>query len=498
MRRILPGLWTLWLACLFSSAHALSFPEGQISVILAPGHTIEEVNETWGTTTLYGIPQEGLYLVYKAGVEDLEAFAEQMSQDPAVASAQANYIQETPEAVRQMVIAAVGGSWEDFEDQELTERIGLDAAHQYATGQGILVAVLDTGLDPNHDVFAGRLSPEGWDFVDQDAEPWEEANGVDDDQDGLTDEGFAHGTMVAGLVALVAPDATILPIRVLDDEGRGDAFRIAMGIHYALLKGADVINMSFGVPLDVEIVDHLLDMADALGVLAVAGAGNEDREVPPYYPAAWDRVFMVTALDSLDVKADFADYNTRVLVSAPGVGVRSAYPGNDWGLGSGCSFATPLVTGEAALIRSLLPQAGWTEVEARIAAAVDSIYDIPGNEPYLGKLGTGRIYLPDALADSAPSGVGTPGIRAAALRVWPNPTSGPLRLTWSTAEPGDTSPRLTIHDVRGRLVRVLAPRGENVAWDGRDALGRPVPSGVYFVTLHGVGGSPRRTVHLLR
>jgi subtilisin family serine protease len=211
--------------------------------------------------------------------------------------------------------------------------------------------------------------------------------------------------MVAGIVALVAPDARILPVRVLDDEGRGDAFTIDKGVHHALSRGADVLNMSFGGPQGITSLHYQIQDAWQAGVPVVAGAGNEGRSSPKYFPASDSRAYMVTALDSLDVKADFADYSSDVLVSAPGTGVRSAYPGGEWGAGSGCSFATPFVTGEVALVRSLEPGLGPDEIEARVAAAVQPIDQNPGNAPYRGKLGTGRIYLPLAVAGAGPGAV---------------------------------------------------------------------------------------------
>jgi subtilisin family serine protease len=221
----------------------------------------------------------------------------------------------------------------------------------------------------------------------------------------------------------------------------------------------------------------------------VAGAGNENTEEPPYFPAYLQRACMITALDSLDVKADFADFNPEVLVSAPGVGVRSAYPGNDWGIGAGCSFATPLVAGEAALILSLFPELTWTEVGDRIALAVDSIYDIEGNQPYLGKLGTGRIYLPDAVGGAASSPPASEPVGLLLARALPNPTGGSVRIELSGGSLPATI-EVRIYDGAGRLIRSVGGEGEApLIWDGRDASGRPVPSGVYHARLRSPGGT---------
>ena len=454
------------------------YPPGQLCVTLEPGHSIQEVNDRWGTTTLVALVPENLYLLFIDGVEDIEAFAAAMSQDPAVATSEANYFLQTPEAVRQMVIGAVGGTWGDYQDQEITQRIGLEEAHGLSRGAGVTIAVLDTGVDPDHSALAGRLLPYGIDLVDNDPDPWEEANGIDDDGDGLIDEGFGHGTMVAGIIALVAPDAKILPVRVLDDEGRGELFTVCRGILYALMTGADVVNLSFGSPLSLVTMALQFVRADLEGVLIVAAAGNENRSDPPYYPAYDHRAFMITALDSLDVKADFADYNAKVLVSAPGVGVRSAYPGDDWGIGSGCSFAAPFVAGEAALILSLYPGLQRPQVESWIGLGVEQIDEIPANAPYAGQLGTGRIYLPLALEGPA-AAEAAPRPDGLALRAWPNPSRGLVAFEIPRGG-GPEPPRIDIFDPSGRLVREIGGHGGRLLWKGDDFAGREVPPGLYL------------------
>lgn len=473
------------------------YSEGEIVLSLNPGYTIEEVNATWGTTTLDAFPEGGLYLVYAEGVEDLELFAEQMAlEDPAVDEAEANYYEDTPEGIRQMVIVAVGGDYVDYEDQEIGQRIGLDEAHALATGVGVTVGVLDTGVDPDHVAFAGRLAPDGYDFVDDDSTPWEEADGLDDDGDGQTDEGFGHGSMVAGIVALVAPGATILPVRVLDDEGRADAYTIAKAVRYAVNHGADVLNMSFGVPRTISTIGHQVSFADSVGVPVVAGAGNDSTDNPVYYPGAHSKAMLITALDSMDVKAGFADWNSKVHVSAPGTGVRSAYPGDQWGLGAGCSFATPFVTGEVALILSLAPYASNDVVEDLVEGAVDPIDHLPGNGPFDGKLGSGRIYLPLAL-EGVTSGAGDPGVVATrpAARVFPNPSPGAFHFRLPA---GSEIGRASIYDAAGRLMRTLVSSGRDVEWDGMDAGGRRAGAGVYYVLIRETASEHRFGVRVVR
>ena len=106
-----------------------------------------------------------------------------------------------------------------------------------ATGDGVLVAVLDGGFNLAHPDIAKRISKDAYDAIDLDDDPNDGGNGVDDDLDGTVDDAVGHGTFVASMVLLAAPDATILPIRIVDDEGYGTEKEIVDGIEYAVEKG---------------------------------------------------------------------------------------------------------------------------------------------------------------------------------------------------------------------------------------------------------------------
>ena len=408
MRR-LPAFFTALTACV-TGAPGADYRDAEVIVSIAPDHSAEEVAARRGFAIIDSIPESSLYLFQDDRGYDPEQIALLLPNDPGVDFAEANYFIQTMEAVRQMVVAVVGGTWGDVEDQGLTERIGVVEAHESSRGQGVVVAVLDTGVDSNHPSLACRIAPGGWDFVDDDAHPNEEVDGLDNDGDGLTDGGYGHGTMVAGIISLVAPEAKILPVRVLDDEGRGDAFTIDKGVAWALEHGADVLNMSFGGEQGITSLHYQIQDAWAAGLTTIAGSGNEGRSSPKYFPASDTRAFMVTAVDSSDVKADFANYNSKVLVAAPGTGVLSTYPGGEFAIGSGCSFAAPMVAGETALMLALDPGLSLEEIEGRIEYGTQPIDHIPGNEPFEGKLGAGRIHLPTALVGLPPLLKGGPPI----------------------------------------------------------------------------------------
>jgi subtilisin family serine protease len=325
-----------------------------------------------------------------------------------------------------------------------------------------------------HPVFINSLLP-GYDFIDGDSDPSEVANTVDDDGDGITDAGYGHGTMVAGIIALVAPGAKILPIRALDDEGRSNAWLLSVATRYAVDRGADVINMSFGVPVEIDALENEISNAYDHNVMVVAAAGNESREEPAYHPAIDGKAIMVIAVDENDVKADFSDWNSDAAVAAPGTGVRSAHP-DGWALGSGCSFAAPFITGEVALIRSRLPGINHHEVERILEAAVDPIDQLPGNELYAEQLGSGRVYLPRALAATV-AAPDAPAIDD--FRLSPNPARSVVLFQ---GESIDRS-QITVFDVAGRAVARLA-RGQR-SWDVTMSSGARVAPGTYYVRVIG-------------
>src|SRR5688572_29525469 len=132
--------------------------------------------------------------------------------------------------------------------------IRLDQAHtinrgtRVDNGQPVVVAVLDTGIDRSHPAFAGRLVP-GYDFVSGDNDPSEEGTL-------RINQAFGHGTHVAGIVALTAPEAKIMPIRILDKDGEGDLWRITAAVIWAANNGADIINISFGYPDHPELLEN--------------------------------------------------------------------------------------------------------------------------------------------------------------------------------------------------------------------------------------------------
>lgn len=291
-----------------------------------------------------------------------------------VVFAEVNADSETPEGARNS-FWAIGRTAADYAQQWAPQALRLPAAHAVTTGAGVRIAVLDTGIVAGHPAFAGRLLP-GRDFVDDDADPSEEGS--------TADPGHGHGTHVAGLVALAAPGARIVPLRVLDPAGRGNHWVLAEALLHAVDPdgnpatddGAHVVNMSLGTlrptrmlavatalancEFDDDDDDDFDDpgfdddrdrCARGHGAAVLSAAGNDASDRVEVFPAAEQvkGARAVTATRSDDFLAAFANDGGWIKLAAPGEAIVSAVPGG-WGTWSGTSMASPLAAGVAALV----------------------------------------------------------------------------------------------------------------------------------------------------
>ncbi|HEY5821780.1 MAG TPA: S8 family serine peptidase [Propionibacteriaceae bacterium] len=259
-------------------------------------------------------------------------------------------------------------------NQPIVTSMKMREARALSQGLGVRIAVLDTGIDPNHPALKGRIRP-GYDYVGDDSDPTDVATRVDTSGNGLVDEAYGHGTFVAGLAALVAPDARIIPMRVLDSDGVGNVFVVAQAIMDAVNAGAGVINISLGTDdaIESKTVRDTITMAQSRGVLVVAAAGN-DASTAAHYPAADAGVLSVTATSGSAVST-WANRGSWVKVAAPGDSVVGPVPGGGYAAWSGTSMATPIVAGQLALVRSRYPT--WTSL-AQLNAVTSSSRPLTG------------------------------------------------------------------------------------------------------------------------
>jgi subtilisin family serine protease len=303
--------------------------------------------------------------------------------------AEPNFVHQSPEGDPSRLWSL--GEPAQYTAQWAPAAIKLSQAQVFAKGAGVKVAVLDTGIDLNHPAFAGKLLP-GYDFVDGDNDPTDTCT--------LNDTKCGHGTHVAGLIALVAPDAKIIPYRVLDANGVGNAWVLKEAIERAIADGAQIINLSLGTPDRMKTVtsimklfscepndtsDPITDFSDSSydadrtrcttnrGVVFVAAAGNDGSSSVKEYPAAESvyGLIAVGASDQANQVADFSNFGSWARVAAPGAGITSAIPLSANPIGyatwNGTSMATPLAAGAAALLRGVEPSLSAKEIARRVS-----------------------------------------------------------------------------------------------------------------------------------
>jgi thermitase len=359
-------------------------------------------------------------------------------------------------------------------------RISAPIAWWVATGApDVVIAMLDSGIQPDHEDLADRLWANPGEVPD---------NGVDGDGNGKVDDfqgwhfyhvwngqafvpgednqvadDYGHGTHVAGIagaafnnnvgVAGMAGGSRLMAVKVLDEQGDGWYSDVVQGIIYAVDNGAQVINLSFGGTSPSQALQEAVNYAHAHGVLVVAASGNDGG--PVLYPAACEHVLSVTATDQDDNRASFSNYGPEVDVAAPGVSIYSTgWPGdgradctNGYCRKSGTSAATPHVAGLAALMWSARPDLTVAQVTGIITSTAADVNTgtLTGWDEFLGwgrieagralstTIRTGDLYL---ASSRYPLAVGESATITATLPI----TSGTANLFSFAANGGKVSP----------------------------------------------------------
>jgi hypothetical protein len=339
---------------------------GQVVVKLATASDLQSVATQHGLDPV-PLSQFGSRPIFRLRITDGASVTQRVADlatDARVIYVEPNYVATAPEASRPSWSVgdsySVGASAADYTSQWAVQKIHLAVAQNVTRGAGVKVAVLDTGVDATHPALAGHLI-NGYDFVDDDNDPSE----VGSQQTGP----YGHGTHVAGLVALVAPDAKIMPLRVLDVNGAGNMWVLAEALSYAINNGATVINMSLATPrrsrlfsdLQDKVCGGLLPDNDDFGsyndnVVIVAAAGNTGDNTNEYPSAeSVGGVLSVAASTQVDTTATFSTRGSWVEVMSPGDQIVSSVPGGGYGTWRGTSMASPIAAGEAALVRAAFP-----------------------------------------------------------------------------------------------------------------------------------------------
>jgi type VII secretion-associated serine protease mycosin len=356
-----------------------------------------------------GVPAKGLPSVVSTGDRSVDAVIAELEADPAVEYVEPSYLVTLPDTEIEGGIAEVDGGEGTIAavsvndpmtgGQYSLDRMRVRDAWAIEKGTTNVVAVLDTGVQSSHPDLAGRVLP-GHDFANDDS------NAADDN---------GHGTWVSGIIAANSNDgygmagiswsAKILPVKIMDREGRGSTADLYAGIRWAADHGADVINMSVGgFPYSQAVLDAV-NYAWGKGVVLVGAAGNNNRR-EDYYPASYGNVINVSATQREDEFSHWSSYGPQVNVSAPGSSVLTTncytctYADHDtWGSHtyiSGTSFATPNVAGVVALLQARNPTWTPSQIVSRLYATVDDLGYAGFDERY----GRGRVNAYRALGAS--------------------------------------------------------------------------------------------------
>lgn len=351
-------------------------------VQLRPGTAVETLAAAQGLTVVDRFGSRPIYRLRAPATANAADVLASLHQHPGVRFAELNASTDAPESRRNSAWT-IGGDSGVYAAQWAPQALRLSSAHTTSVGAGVRVAVLDTGADLVHPALVGRWARDaagrvlGRDFVDDDANPSEVGS--------RADLGFGHGTHVAGLVALAAPGARILPARVLDRHGVGNAWVLAEAMGWALDPdgdmttddGAHVINLSLGSTARTALLKTVTDLATcefdddddfkdpgfdadrarcAAGWTAVvlAAAGNSGSDTELLFPAAEGvkGSLSIAASTAQRQMASFSNFGSWINIAAPGELVVSTVPGGGYATWSGTSMAAPLAAGVAALVLS--------------------------------------------------------------------------------------------------------------------------------------------------
>jgi len=318
-----------------------------------------------------------------------------------------------PGALSQSSLVPYHGTsvWQGYASQPAVALIRLQTAQgSFNTGSGV-VADIDTGVDPRQPAFGGTLLP-GYDFT-------RNKNGGDETQDinggqrldvtsGATSEaqinestaavvngggssvlsqpqyaGFGHGTMVSGIIHLVAPSARIMPLKAFGANGQAQLSNVLRAIYYGTQHGAKVLNMSFDLKTNSTELAKALSYASGQGVVSVASVGNDGKQVD-VYPAGLASVMGIASTSDQDTLSSFSNYGEPpVWVGAPGEGIVSPYPYGTYASGWGTSFSAPFASGTVAVMLGVASSSLNQQTAAQAASNAVNIGD--------ARVGHGRL-----------------------------------------------------------------------------------------------------------
>ena len=466
----------------------IGLPEGSppIARRIANEHGARLVEEVEGT---------GIFVV-STETRWLAALRRSLAADPRVAFVETNHERRASAVPDDLFYPSAQAAY--------LETIRLPEAWDLATGSDdVVLAVVDSGVDLEHPDLEGRLLP-GHDFVNDDDSP---------------DDDFGHGTQIATIAAAATDNRTgmagvawrgkVLPVKVLDQEGRGNDADIAAGIVWAADHGADVINLSFGAPHPSFTLTQAVNHARTRDVVIVSAAGN-GQTANPDFPAALDGVVSVSGTDRNGYFAWFSNFGPTVDVAAPGMEVLAGSPGAYQRM-EGTSYAAPIVAGVAMLVRARFPGENADQVIERLRMGardagplgiddyygfglIDALGALGGPSPAPREEATDRLlHEPDNTPDRAsPIGSGTSAVIAPEGDVdWFSYDVPSARwLTFSVVPPTSGGARRmdAVVELYGPGLRLMQ-RADRAPSGGREEITAGVGSGRYYLRVSNFGAT---------
>ncbi len=428
-------LWLGGVALLFLTTFAPTPAAAQSQFIVrTPAALASGVADRHGLSVVGQVTGQDIFLMQAPAASSSDTVLTDLEKDADVADAEQNGKVFIPEALQSAQVAQATASlqnalstntlvlyfggqvWSIYVNQPAASIIRLsDTQTTYgATGAGV-VAVIDTGIDPQHSVLAASLVS-GFDFTRNQtgfASDWPDLDQatvsiLDQATVSILDQtqllvlnqatvsildqatvsildttkipkSFGHGTMVAGLIHLVAPTATLMSLKAFNADGTSNVFDILRAIYYAAQNGARVANMSFSLAGSSQEFARAVNFAVEHGVTCVASAGNSGNEVI-VFPAALKTAIGVASTNNLDVRSTFSNYGPSLVnLAAPGEALFTTYPGNHYAGVWGTSFSTPLVAGGAALLLQVSPTISPDKIAGSFSKGAKVSQDLGGS-----------------------------------------------------------------------------------------------------------------------
>lgn len=292
------------------------------------------------------------------------------------------------------------------------EKIQVVPLWSLTKGSGVVVAVIDTGVDYNHEdlaeniwINANEISGNGIDddkngYID-DVRGWDFFNS---DNDPLDDNG--HGTTVAGVIAAVgnngkgiagvAMDAEIMALKCMGSDKSGNTTKAVWAIKYAMDNGANIINISWSASAPSVSLDNAIDSAIEKGIIVIASSGNHYSDVSSYFPASNKKVITVAAINKKNERAKFSNWGNAIDVAAPGAEIKTTFLGG-YKETDGTSVAAGYVSGLSALLLHYAPALDNQEVEAILRSSAGDLGSAGWDEYYGAGLVNGMDMLKHAV-----------------------------------------------------------------------------------------------------